>query len=170
MSTPAANAIGAQSAASPRSSMLPPNIFDPRTDGSDYYWYVTNIAAALAAAGVTSTQIQIDAGTDFYWIGSSYQADTAGGNLTESTNILPLITVLINDTGSSRNLMNSALPITNIAGDGKRPYRLVRPRLFRANSVINFTWTNYSSSTTYNDIYFTMHGYRRLVQAPGLVA
>lgn len=164
------NQTGPGTAASPRSSMLPPNIFDPRTDGSDYYWYVTNIAASIAAAGVSNSQIQIDAGTDFYWIASSYQIDTSGGALTESTNILPLITVLINDTGSARNLMNSATPLTALAGDGKRPYRLVRPRIFRANSVINFTWTNYSNSTTYSDIYFTMHGYRRLVQPPGLVS
>lgn len=164
------NQLGPGSAASPRSSMLPPNIFDPRTDGSDYYWYVTNFAAALAAAATTSTQIQIDAGTDFYWIASSYQADLAGAALTDSGNIIPLLTVLINDTGTSRNLMNSALSLPTIAGDGKRPYRLVRPRLFRANSVINFTWVNYSAGTTYTNIYFVLHGYRRLVQAPGLVA
>ena len=160
-------------ASSPRSSMLPPNIFDPRTDGSDYYWYVTSFStanAAFAAAAVAQSNIQIDNGTDFYLIALSYQVDLSGAAVTESGNILPLITVLINDTGTSRNLMNAALPLTTIAGDGKRPYRLVRPRLFRANSVINFTWTNYSSSTTYSDIYLTMHGYRRLVQAPGLVA
>lgn len=170
MSTPAPNMVGAQSAASPRTSMLAPNIFDPRTDGSDFYWYVTNITAALAASGVANTSIQIDAGTDFYWIGSTYQADTSGGALTESGNLIPLVTVLINDTGSSRNLMNSAVPLPALAGDGKRPYRLIRPRLFRANSVVNFTWTNYSNSTTYSDLYFTMHGYRRLVQPPGAIA
>lgn len=163
------NMMGAGSAASPRSNMLPPNIFDPRTDGSDYYWYVTNIAAALAAAGGTSSQIQIDAGTDFYWLATSYQADIAGGALTESGNIIPLVTVLINDTGTSRNLSNSAVPIPALAGDGKRPYRLVRPRLFRANSVINITYANYSAGTTYANLFLTFHGYRRLVQAPGLV-
>jgi|ERR1700732_1588560 len=157
-------------AISPRSNMLPPNIFDPRTDGSDYYWYVTNFGAALAAAANTQTNIQIDNGTDFYWIATSYQADTAGATLTESTNLLPLVTVLINDTGTSRNLMNSALAITCIAGDGKRPYRLVRPRLFRANSVINFTWVSYEAAITVTNIYLTLHGYRRLVQPPGLVA
>lgn len=171
MNMPAANLIGAGSAASPRTSMLPPNIFDPRTDGSDYYWYVTNIAAALAPAAVTNTSIQIDAGTDFYWIASTYQADLAGAALTESGNIIPLVTVLITDTGSSRNLMNSAVPLPQLAGDGKRPYRLIRPRLFRANSVINFTWTSYvAAGTTYSNLYFTMHGYRRLVQPPGMVA
>jgi hypothetical protein len=170
MGTPA-NMVGAGSAASPRSNMLPPNIFDPRTDGSDYYWYVTNFGAALTPGSNTATQIQIDAGTDFYWIAATIQADLAGAALTESGNIIPLITVLLNDTGTSRNLMNAAMPVTAFAGDGKRPYRLVRPRLFRANSVINFTWVSYvAAGTTYTDIYFVMHGYRRLVQAPGLVA
>ena len=170
MSVPAPNMVGGGSAASPRTNMLPPNIFDPRTDGSDYYWYVTNIAAALAPAAVSNTQIQIDAGTDFYWIASSYQIDISGAALTESSNPIPLITVVINDTGSSRNLMNSAIPLGAIAGDGKRPYRLIRPRLFRANSVINFTWTSYvAAGTTYSEISFTMHGYRRLVQPPGTI-
>src|SRR5437588_692936 len=70
----------------------------------------------------------------------------------------------------SRNLMNSAVPVTTIAGDGKRPYRLVRPRLFRANSVINFTWVSYEASITLTNIFLVLHGYRRLVQPPGLVA
>jgi hypothetical protein len=166
------NSGSAAGAASPRTNMAPPNIFDPRTDGSDYYWYVVNNPTGTAfAAGVTvNGSIQIDNGTDFYWIATSYQADIAGGALTESGNLIPLVTMLINDTGTSRNLMNNAIPLPAIAGDGKRPYRLVRPRLFRANSVINFTFANYSAGTTYTDLYVTLHGYRRLVQAPGVVA
>jgi len=149
--------------------MLPPNVFDPRTDGSDYYWYVTNIPAALAFGTTSNSQIQIDAGTDFYWIATTYQADLAGAALTESGNIIPLVTVVINDTGTSRNLSNAEVPLPALAGDGKRPYRLVRPRLFRANSVINFTYRNYSAATNYANLYVTFHGYRRLVQPPGLV-
>jgi hypothetical protein len=152
-------------AAAPRNNMLPPNIFDPRTDGSDYYWYVTN-TVGLAAGVTANSQIQIDAGTDFYWIATTIQADVAGGALTESTDIIPLVLLLINDTGTSRNLMNTGVPMGSICGDGKRPYRLVRPRLFRANSVVNFTYTNYSNATTYGNLYFTMHGYRRLTVPP----
>jgi hypothetical protein len=163
------NAVGARSAASPRTNMLAPNIFDPRTDGSDYYWYVTN-PAAMAAAGNAASQIQIDAGTDFYWIATSYFCDISGASVTAGGLILPLVTVLINDTGTSRNLMNSPIPLPALAGDGREPYRMVRPRLFRANSVINFTWANYSNATTYSDIYLTLHGYRRLVQPPGYAA
>lgn len=152
-------------AAAPRNNMTAPAIFDPRSDGSDYYWYITNVQA-LAAAATGNSQIQIDAGTDFYWIATTIQADVAGGALTPSTDIIPLVTVLINDTGTSRNLMNAPVPIPSLAGNGKEPYRLVRPRLFRANSIVGFTFLNYSAGTTYANLYFTMHGYRRLVNPP----
>jgi hypothetical protein len=159
------NAMAPGPAAAPRNNMMPPNIFDPRTDGSDYYWYAANPGSS--AAGVTSnTSIPIDAGTDFYWIATTIQADIAEAALLESTDIIPLVTVLINDTGTSRNLMNTPIPLGSLCGDGKRPYRLVRPRLFRANSIINLTFTNYSAGTTYGNLYFTMHGYRRLVTPP----
>jgi hypothetical protein len=151
--------------------MLAPNIFDPRSDGSDYYFYTTN-PGVLAPGGTANDSIQIDNGTDFYWIATTMQADIGEATLTESTNIIPLVTVLINDTGTSRNLMNAPVPVPSIAGDSKRPYRLVRPRLFRANSIINFTFTSYvaSGGSTYSNLYFTLHGYRRLVTPPNTSA
>jgi hypothetical protein len=170
MSTNMNMPMAAGPASAPRNNMLPPNIFDPRTDGSDYYWYIANPTNAgvspLAPAATGNASIQIDAGTDFYWIATTIQADIAGGALLESTDIIPLVTLLINDTGTSRNLMNAPVPLGSVCGDGKRPYRLVRPRLFRANSIINLTFTNYSAGTTYANLYLTLHGYRRLVTPP----
>lgn len=158
-------------ASAPRNNMMAPNIFDPRTDGSDYYWYVANPTNAgvnaLAPGATGNTSIQIDAGTDFYWIATTIQADISGGALTESSDIIPLVTLLINDTGTSRNLMNAPVPLGSLCGDGKRPYRLVRPRLFRANSIVNLTFVSYvAAGTTYTNLYFVMHGYRRLVTPP----
>jgi hypothetical protein len=163
--------MAAGAASAPRNNMMAPNIFDPRTDGSDYYWYIanpTNAGVSPLASGATgNASIQIDAGTDFYWIATTIQADISGAVLTESTDVIPLVTVLINDTGTSRNLMNAPIPIGSLAGDGKRPYRIVRPRLFRANSIINLTFTNYAvAGTTYTNLYLTLHGYRRLVTPP----
>jgi hypothetical protein len=171
MSTNMQPAMPPGPAAAPRNNMLPPNIFDPRNDGSDYYWYVANPTNAgvspLAPGATANTSIQIDAGTDFYWIATTVNADIGEAALTESTNIVPLVTVLINDTGTSRNLMNAPVPVPSLSGDGKRPYRLVRPRLFRANSIINLTFTSYvADGTTYGNLYFVLHGYRRLVTPP----
>jgi len=164
MNPNAVMAPGGGGAASPRSNMLPPNIFDPRTDGSDYYWYVTN--TAIAHGGVASSQIQIDSGTDFYWIATTLRADIAGAAVTNGTVPSPNVLVTINDTGTSRNLMNGAIPLPELAGDGREPYRLVRPRLFRANSVINFSYVSYEAAVDYANLYVVFHGYRRLVSPP----
>lgn len=137
-----------------------PDYIDPRTSNWDEYEYITNPGSI--ATGITlPSQILIDAGTDFFWTATSYQVDLAGAAVTESSNPIPLVTVLINDTGSARNLMSAPTPVGAIAGDGKRPYRKLRPRLIRGNSLVQFTWTNYSAATTYSNIYFVLHGFRR---------
>lgn len=151
------------------SSLPPPNtlpdaqsddFFDPTRDGSDIMFYATTVAS-LAASATANSNIQIDSGVDFYWFASTYQCDLAGAAQTESSVVIPLATILVNDTGSRKNLMNQAFPLTQVAGPGERPYRLVRPRLFRASSTITFTWANYSSATTYTNLYFVLHGYTK---------
>ncbi len=138
------------------------DFFDPNTDGSDIMFYTTNVQGLASTAPNGQSLIQIDSGVDFFWVASTYQADIAGTAQTESTMVIPLVNVLINDTGSRKNLMNIPMPISAIAGFGERPYRLIRPRLFRASSTINFTWTSIVAvGTTYTNLFFTMHGYVR---------
>lgn len=145
----------------PTPGILPPNIFDPKMNGADAYWYSVD-TGALAPAAVANPQIQIDAGTDFYAIALSYQAQANGaGGLEESTNPIPLVTLQWNDSGSTRNLLNIGVPIGAIMGDGKRPYRLIRPRLFRANSNLSFTLTSFEPAVTYAHLYLVLHGYRK---------
>jgi hypothetical protein len=136
------------------------NFLDPRLDAIDLTYYQT-VVSALAPSTSAPSQINIDAGTDFYWVATTYQADIGEAAQTESSIVIPLVTVIITDTGSQRQLMNAAVPITTIAGPGERPYRLILPRLFRANSIITFNWTSYvTSGTTYGNIYLIMHGFR----------
>jgi len=140
------------------------DFFDPQRDGADVMFYTTTVAS-IASQATANSQIQIDSGVDFYWFASTYQTDLNNGLYTESNFVIPLMTILINDTGSRKNLMNQAFPLAQLAGPGERPYRLVRPRLFRASSTVQFTWFNYSTSTsggttaTYTNLYFTLHGY-----------
>src|SRR5487761_522442 len=152
-------------------AILPPQIFDPRLNGADWYTYVTDAgnspapagAGANLAAGATSnTNVQIDAGTDFYLIALTFQAQVSGaGGLTESSNPIPLVTMQLNDSGSTRNLFSIAVPIGAIAGDAKRPFRMIRPRLFRALSNLSFTFTSLEPSTVYSHLYVLLHGYRK---------
>lgn len=138
-------------------------ILDPQVDGSDYFFYQTTVAS-LAPAASAPSQIQIDAGTDFLWIASTYTVEIGGAFNTPDEAVLPLITVTILDTGATKNLMNAPCPLPAIASwTAAEPYRLIRPRLFRANSVINFTWTSYDGTAqTYANLYFIMHGIRMI--------
>jgi hypothetical protein len=150
------------------SSAIPPDIgsslagvLDPQLDGSDYFFYVTN-PGSIAPAATASSSIQIDAGTDFLWIATTFQSDVGGTAVTISTIVVPNMTVLITDTGATKTLSNAPVPLNSIAGTGEFPYRLIEPRLFRANSTINFSWVSYETATTYSNTYFVMHGIRKI--------
>lgn len=153
------------------SQILPPNIFDPKLNGADWYTYVIDAGNSpaptgggqnLAAGGVAQCTLSIDAGTDFYLIALSYQAQIAsGGGLEESTNPIPLVTMQLNDSGSTRNLFSQPLPLPSVAGDGKRPARLIRPRIFRALSALTFNFVSLEPSVVYAHVYIALWGYRK---------
>lgn len=149
--------------ANPSTLTVPPDIFDPRIDGADYYWIVVN-PGELAAGASGSDTYQLDSAFDFYLIALTYMCDLAGAAVEDSTLIVPLETLLIYDGGSRRQLMNEPIPLNSIASPtAKEPYRLIRPRFFAASSSIKFTFANYSTSTTYSNTYLTLHGYTVLV-------
>lgn len=114
---------------------------------------------ALAAAGVATQTYTFGTDANFYLTALSYQADLNGAALTEDTNVIPLVTALINDTGSDRNLMGGPIPIPAFFGDGKRPYRLIHPRLFKRTATISIAVQNYSAATTYN-LRAVLHGFK----------
>lgn len=134
--------------------------FNPKASDKDFFWYATQVPT-IAAAAIAQTTIQIDTDADFYWIATSYQASIAGGALTEATNVIPLVNLLINDGGSGRNFSNITMPLGAWAGDGKRPYRLIRPRVIGGGSTLQFNWVNFSAATTYAPLTFIMHGYKK---------
>lgn len=139
----------------------PVTTFNPRENGSDYFWYQTRVtglsSVALAATGI----INLDADSNFYCCALTYVADIAGAAYTESTWLLPLLTILITDSGSGKALSNGPLLIPGMMGDGKRPYRFVRPRVFMANASIQLSFNAgfMAAGTTYN-IQTILHGYK----------
>ena len=123
----------------------------------DIYWYPLNFT--IAAGNPATNAIQVEADSNFYMNALSYQADIDGAALEEATNVIPLVTILITDSGSGRNLMNGPVPIPAIFGDGKRPYRFVHPRVFKRNTSIQIALLNYSDDTDYN-LRLTFHGFK----------
>lgn len=115
----------------------------------DFFIYATpNIA--LAAGVSSSTVIQVQADASFELQKLAFFADIAAAAQTESTRVLPLITVQITDTGSGRQMFSVPVSIPSIFGDGRIPFILPTTKLFVANSSIQLDFTNYSAATAYN--------------------
>lgn len=113
----------------------------------DFVYGETNITLAPAASSTIIIQIEADAA--FLATKFVYFASIAGGAITESTRVIPLVTLQINDTGSSRNLFNKPIPLDCVGGNGQRPFMFPIKRLFNGNSTINLTFANFSAVTTY---------------------
>ena len=116
---------------------------------------------ALADNATPSTNIQIDAGSDFYLTAITYFAvvDSATAGVSVSSQPVPAVTVLLTDTGSNRQLMNNPAPLASIAGDGNHPHRLIHPRLFLRNSNIQIVLRSYDA-TTYSELWINFEGFR----------
>lgn len=139
----------------------PSQVWLPGVTPDDLQFLVANVTALSSTNVNGSSSIQVDNGYDFYWYAMTHQADLAGAVQTESTRVIPLVTLLMNDSSASRNLANNPTPIETLSGTAEFPYRLIRPRLFPANTVITFTWVSYvASGTTYSNLYHLLHGYR----------
>lgn len=115
----------------------------------DYFIYEVDFSALANGSSETQT-FTIQADADFLWSKATYFADIAAAIQTDSSRVIPLCTVLIQDTGSGRNLMASATPVSNVFGTGELPLILPRQRLFVARSQVSVTLTNFSAATTYN--------------------
>lgn len=138
---------------------MEPDVFG-MAKGRDWFFYIADVAAISTAVPNVATPLQIDADSDFYWVATSYQADIAAATLTEATNVVPLVRLQMQDTGTGRFFQNAPMALGAIAGDGKRPYRLPRPRRFGKNATININWTNAVAAGTTYRIQLVLHGYK----------
>lgn len=116
----------------------------------DYYVYQEDFAVANLTAGSTlNGSVEIQADSDFIWQKAVYAADLSGAAQTDSGRVIPLVTVQLIDTGSGRNLFESAVPVPSVFGEGNLPFVLPVPRLFFARSTIAVQVSNYSAATAY---------------------
>jgi hypothetical protein len=115
----------------------------------DPFFYTANIAS-LAAGANTTNNINIQADSDFLIQALAYMADVAQGAQTQSSQVIPLCTVLLTDSGSGRQFMDSDSPVNAIMGmNGSQPFILPQPKLMAARSTLVVKTTNYSAATTY---------------------
>jgi len=103
----------------------------------------------IAAGGSSSGNINIQADSDFKIQKLTYFADIAAAAQTADTRVIPLATVLLTDSSSGRQLMDSAQPISNLFGTGEIPFILPTPKIFQARSTLTVQVNNFSTATTY---------------------
>jgi len=116
--------------------------------------------ASLASGTSDSGSFNIQADSDFVLQKLGYFADIAAAAQTDSTRVIPLVSLTITDTGSGRQLMSSATPIPSIFGTGQLPFILPTPRLFQARSNVAVTVQNFDAAATYN-LKLSFIGYKR---------
>lgn len=116
---------------------------------TDFFVYEVDFSALAAGTSQTSS-FTIQQEADFLLTKINMTPDIAAAAYTQSAAPVPLVTIMVNDTGSGRNLMSSAVPLPNLFGNAGLPFILPRQRLFVASSVVNITLTNYDAATAYN--------------------
>ncbi|HJW55873.1 MAG TPA: hypothetical protein VJ577_11415 [Burkholderiaceae bacterium] len=115
------------------------------------FTYSTNFAAANLTAGATVTnQLAIQSDAPFLVQAQAYTADVAAAGQTASSSTYPLVNVLMTNTGSGMQLMNQAVPVTQIFGNGQFPFVLPEPLLLDARTNLQIAATNRDAAQAYN--------------------
>lgn len=141
-------------------STVPPG---PRIIGEDFYTYAVQFEDLTANSAQTGF-IQIEADSDFWIEKLTYFADQAGAAQEFQSYIIPLVTVVIIDTGSGRQIMNRPIAVPNIFGNGFLPFIVLTPKLFVKNSRINFEVFNFSGSQDYTNLWLNLTGKKVFTQ------
>lgn len=115
----------------------------------DFYTYGLDFASLLQGTSATG-QISIQADSDFVVQKLTYQADIAAATQTDSSRVVPNVTVQIKDTGSGRELFSTAVPLSSVFGSGQLPFILPQPKIFLARSTISITVANFDAAADYN--------------------
>ena len=114
----------------------------------EFFGYTVDFSSI--ANGVSATgSVKIEADAWFNMQKLNFFADIAGAAQTQSSQVIPLVTVQISDSGSGRNMFNQAIPVPALFGTGQLPFILPTPKMFKPNSNISVTIANYSAGTTY---------------------
>jgi hypothetical protein len=135
------------------------NLQQSRSDYNafDFFVYEMTFDTLLAATAQTGT-FTIQAEADFLLSKMVFFASIAGADQTDSSRVIPAVSVVISDTGSGRNLMDSGVPVSSIFGYGDLPFILPRQRVFIRSSVVNITVSNFSAGTDYDTLRLSFIG------------
>ena len=106
---------------------------------------------ALAPATTATQQLSIAANADFVFCEIAATGNVANAGQTVSTQTQPLCRILITDTGSNDQYMNTAISLANYASIGPSgpTGELYWPRMISGRSALTVQLTNYDAAQTY---------------------
>ncbi|MGH9780194.1 MAG: hypothetical protein ACRD33_00110 [Candidatus Acidiferrales bacterium] len=141
----------------------PANFQLPAGANQDWFSYPL-LFTELTADTSQTLQIQIDASADFYLtqieqLTINVTAEASTDPITADTAILPQVTMLLNDSGSNRNLMQGGVQLSSIAGNGPWPHYLRHPRRFARNSAFSVTLVSTDANNDYT-IFLNFEGFK----------
>lgn len=115
------------------------------------FTYSTTFSNATLTAGATVTNnIAIQSDAPFLIQAQTYTADVAAAGQTAATATYPLCNVLLTNTGAGMQLMNQAVPVTQLFGNGQFPFVLPEPLLLDARANLQVQVTNRDAAQAYN--------------------
>jgi len=129
--------------------MADPTALNSRYVARDFFVYDTVHSAIVAGTSNTQT-IQINADSDFQIEKLTFFADIAAAGQTASSRVIPLVTVLLVDTGSGRQFSDQAVPVNSLFGTGEIPFVLKQPKILLARTSLSVTVANFDAANTYN--------------------
>lgn len=126
---------------------------------TDLYTYQARVET-FAAGAIETVNIAIEADSYFIIDKMSYFARITATTLTENSRLVPIVSCKITDTGSGRNLMSAGVQVSALAGHEGLPFVLPIDRWLKANSTLQFEFTN-QSTDIYADFVLYLHGSKR---------
>lgn len=110
--------------------------------GRDFFTYGL-VFTALAQNTNQTKNIPVQADSDFVLQKLCFFADDGVlAKFNPNSRLIPNCTVLIVDSGSGRQLMDSAVPLYSLFGTAENPFILPVPKVFSARSNIAITVAN----------------------------
>lgn len=129
------------------------------------FFYSTKFLGSIITPSST-TQQTIGIQSDSHFVARYLQITVYTTGLVVATATAPLEIQLF-DTGSGRTMFDQPQPIQNVcggvaaaAGTGNLPFIIPEPWLIKAGGTIQVTIVNLSTATTFNQVSFSMPGFK----------
>ena len=117
-------------------------LLDPSIVAKDFFVYSTTFTG-LAQNTTQQKNIPISDDSDFVILKTTFWIDDGvGSKFTPNTRQIPNVLILMTDTGSGRQLMDTAQPVYNLFGTAENPFIFPLPKLLKRRTVLQLSASN----------------------------